>query len=133
MIIIIPARGGSKGIPNKNIREVNHKPLISYSIESACFIRQIINDTCKIILTSDSDEILSVSDQFVEVTKIKRPDTLASDTALTIDVVLHVLELIEDKKEDEIVLLLQPTVPYRPEHDLMSLINSMDCIKLIRI
>ena len=129
MIIIIPARGGSKGIPNKNLRELNHKPLVSYSIESACFIRQMSNDTCQVILTSDSEEILSVSDKFVGITKIKRPDTLANDTALTIDVVLHVLELIKDKKEDEIVLLLQPTVPFRPEHELLSLINTIDCIK----
>jgi len=107
-LAIIPARGGSKRLPNKNILDLAGKPLISYTIEAAKKSKYID----EIIVSSDSDEILEIVKEY-NIKTIKRPDYLASDTAKTIDVIKHVIEIM-NKKYDYIVLL-QPTSPLRNE------------------
>lgn len=110
-LVLIPARGGSKGIPGKNFKRLNGKPLINYTIETA---RELFSDE-NICVSTDSLEIIDV----VEGTGLKipfiRPIELATDTTSTQDVVLHALEFYESQKKRRYdkILLLQPTSPFR--------------------
>jgi CMP-N-acetylneuraminic acid synthetase len=105
-LAIIPARGGSKRLPNKNILPLAGKPMLVWTIESAIQSKYLD----EIVLSTDSDDIIKVAGNY-KIKTIKRPIELASDTAKTVDVVKHVIENI-DKKYDFIVLL-QPTSPLR--------------------
>lgn len=108
ILAIIPARGGSKRFPRKNVMPLAGKPLICWTTEAA----QKAKYLDRIIVSTDDQEIAAVSRDFgTEV--LMRPLELASDTASTIDVVLHVIESL-DKKYD-FVMLLQPTSPLRNE------------------
>ncbi|WP_299123957.1 acylneuraminate cytidylyltransferase family protein [uncultured Winogradskyella sp.] len=110
-LVIITARGGSKGIPKKNIKLLNGKPLIQYSIDVAKEIANL-EDIC---FTSDSDEIIDVAKKLGLKVEFKRPEKLATDTANSQDVMLHALETYE-KLNDQIydaIILLQPTSPFR--------------------
>lgn len=101
---IIPARGGSKGLPRKNIKTLCGKPLITWSIEAAKE-SEYIN---RIIVSTEDIEIAKIADkEGVEI--LWRPEKLATDTATTISVLQHVLKKIEA----DIVVLLQPTSPIR--------------------
>lgn len=104
-LAIIPARGGSKRLPRKNVLDLCGKPLIAWSIEAGLNSKYID----KVVVTSDDDEILEVSKKFGAET-INRPDELASDTATTFDAIKHTIDNLE--KYDYIVLL-QPTSPLR--------------------
>jgi CMP-N,N'-diacetyllegionaminic acid synthase len=106
-LAIIPARGGSKRLPRKNVLDLNGKPLIVWTIEAGLNSKYID----KIIVSSDDDEILDISKNFGAET-IKRPEELASDTATTFDAIKHTIDNLE--KYDYIVLL-QPTSPLRDE------------------
>jgi len=107
IVAIITARGGSKGLPRKNVLDLNGKPLIAYTIDAAKE-SQIFD---KIIVTTDDEEIKEVSLNFgVEV--IDRPAELATDTASSIDVLVHVLKEISDEVFTHFILL-QPTSPLR--------------------
>ena len=106
-LAIIPARGGSKRLPRKNILDLNGKPLIAHSIEAALKSKYID----KVIVTSDDDEILEISKQFGAET-VKRPDELASDTASSFDAIKHTIENTENY---DYIVLLQPTSPLRNE------------------
>ena len=85
-LAIIPARGGSKRLPKKNILELNNKPLIAYTIEAGLQSKYID----KVIVSSDDDEILNISRKF-GADIIKRPKELASDIATTFDAIKHTL------------------------------------------
>ncbi|RXK05104.1 CMP-N-acetlyneuraminic acid synthetase [Halarcobacter bivalviorum] len=103
---IIPARGGSKRLPRKNILKILDKPLIAYSIEAGLNSKYID----KLIVSSDDDEILSISKDYgAEI--IKRPANLAEDTTTTFDTLKHVVENISE--EYEYIVLLQATSPLR--------------------
>jgi CMP-N,N'-diacetyllegionaminic acid synthase len=117
ILAIIPARGGSKGVPRKNIKPLIGKPLIEYTINSALKSKLLT----KVILSSDDEEIISFSRKLgVEVPFI-RPENLAKDESSTIDVIKHALNHFSDKNENyDSVCLLQPTTPFRPK----SLIDS---------
>jgi len=104
-LAIIPARGGSKRLPRKNILDLNGKPLISYSIEAGLNSKYIDN----VIVSSDDDEILSIAKKFKAKT-IKRPDVLASDTATSFDAIRHT---IDNSDKYDYIILLQPTSPLR--------------------
>jgi CMP-N,N'-diacetyllegionaminic acid synthase len=109
-LAIIPARGGSKGIANKNIIDVNGKPLIQYSIDSAKASTYID----KIVVSTDSTEIAEAAKICGADIPALRPEYLASDTAKTIDALLHMVEEVR-KAGDEYhyLVLLQPTQPLR--------------------
>lgn len=110
VLIIIPARGGSKGIPRKNIKPLNGKPLIYYAIDTA---RAITSDE-NICVSTDDVEIKSVVDAYGLKVPFLRPDDLATDTAGTYEVLLHALDFYEQQgKHYDIVLLLQVTSPFR--------------------
>jgi len=104
-LAIIPARGGSKRLPRKNILDLNGKPLIAWSIEAGLSSKYID----KVVVTSDDDDILNLSKSLgVEI--LKRPDYLASDTATTFDTIKHVIEEVANY---DYIILLQPTSPLR--------------------
>ena len=122
-LIIIPARGGSKGIPHKNIKPLNGKPLIYYTIDVA---RQIVSDVDICVSTDDSEIIKCVEDYGLKVPFV-RPVELATDTAGTYEVLLHAIDYYESHgKQYDCVLLLQNTSPFRTvEHvkEAMKLYN----------
>ena len=109
-LVIIPARGGSKGIPRKNIKPLNGKPLIYYSIDCA---RAIFPDE-DICVSTDDTEIISVVEQYGLKVPFVRPAELASDTAGTYEVLLHALDFYEKQgRHYDAVVLLQNTSPFR--------------------
>ena len=110
ILTIIPARGGSKGIPRKNIKPLNGKPLIHYTIDVA---RAIVDDE-DICVSTDDAEIISVVEHYGLKVPFVRPAQLATDTAGTYEVLLHALDFYEKRgKEYDVVLLLQNTSPFR--------------------
>lgn len=110
VLVIIPARGGSKGIPHKNIKPLNGKPLIYYTIDTA---RAITGDE-NICVSTDDDEIIEVVEKYGLKVPFKRPAELATDTAGTYEVLLHALSYYESQgKRYDAVLLLQNTSPFR--------------------
>ena len=110
ILVIIPARGGSKGIPHKNIKQLGGKPLIHYTIDVA---RQIVSDEDICVSTDDAEIIKCVEDYGLKVPFV-RPAELATDTAGTYEVLLHALNFYEKQgKKYDIVLLLQNTSPFR--------------------
>lgn len=121
ILYLIPARGGSKGIPHKNIKLLNGKPLIQYSIEIA---RKLAEDD-DICLSTDDEEIKAVAEKLGLKVPFLRPDYLASDTATTSDVIVHALDFYEKHgRHYDVVVLLQPTSPLRTVQ------NVKDCIAL---
>lgn len=119
ILVVIPARGGSKGIPGKNIKPLNGKPLIYYTIDAA---RTIVDDS-HICVSTDDDKIINVVENYGLKVPFKRPKELATDTAGTYDVLLHALRFYEDKGEKfDVVILLQATSPFRSgEHIIEAL------------
>ena len=107
-LAIIPARGGSKRLPNKNILDLNGKPLIAWSIEAAKKSKYIDD----IVVTSDREKILDIAKKY-NVKNVKRPDYLASDIATTFDAINHTIKNLKEKYE--YIVLLQPTSPLRNE------------------
>lgn len=114
VLAIIPARGGSKGVPNKNIRIVAGKPLISYAIECARESKKIN----RIIVSTDSQVIKEiVSEYSVEI--ITRPDSLAQDDTPMPPVLEHVVQELAKRGECfDLIILLQVTSPIRTGEDL---------------
>mgnify|MGYP001225143742 CR=1 FL=1 len=113
---LIPARGGSKGIPMKNLYPFNNKPLIQWTIESALDS----NLLDKIIVSTDDDNIANFSKSKGVEVPFLREKYLAEDKSLIIDTVLRI---IEQFKSFDYVLLLQPTSPLRNKHDITNIIN----------
>ncbi len=113
MICFIPARGGSKGVPGKNIKEICGKPLIAWTIEAAKKAKGID----RVIVTTDDLAIATVAQEYGAEVPFLRPAELSSDTASAIDVYLHATEYVmhvTDQKLDKFMVLL-PTVPLRNE------------------
>lgn len=109
-LVVIPARGGSKGIPRKNIKPLNGKPLIEYTIDVA---RQIVPDS-NICVSTDDPEIISVVEKYRLKVPFIRPDYLSNDTAGTYEVLLHALDFYEKRGNVyDNIILLQVTSPLR--------------------
>lgn len=120
ILTLIPARGGSKGIPKKNIKVLGDKPLIHYSIDVAKAIVDSVDDIC---VSTDNTEIKAVAEAAGVSIPFMRPDEIATDHATTRDVILHALDFYEGKgKHYDAVLLLQPTSPFRKLSDLQQMI-----------
>jgi len=117
-LAIIPARGGSKRLPRKNILDLNGKPLIAWSIEAGLNSKYID----KTIVTSDDDEILDIAKKFHSDT-IKRPHELASDTSSTFDAIKHTIDSL---KRYDFIILLQPTSPLRTSRHIDEAIELLD-------
>jgi len=114
-LFIIPARGGSKGIPGKNIKPLNGKPLICYAIDTA---REFVPDK-DICVSTDDDRIISVVENYGLHVPFKRPDELATDGAGTYEVLLHAIDFYKRRGEDyDTIVLLQATSPFRRKEDV---------------
>jgi N-acylneuraminate cytidylyltransferase/CMP-N,N'-diacetyllegionaminic acid synthase len=131
VLAIIPARGGSKGIPKKNIINLNGKPLIQYTVDVAIESKKID----RVFLSSDDDEIISTVKELGVYSDYKRPDTFATDRATAVDVVIDALSWLEKNEgyTPDTVILLQPTSPLRLSSDIDSAIeqfskSSKDCL-----
>lgn len=122
ILFVIPARGGSKGIPGKNIKPMGGIPLICRSIDMA---RKFVDDK-DICVTTDSDEIVKVVKQHGMDVPFKRPDYLATDTASSYDVLIHAVDFYKSKGiEYDWMVLLQPTTPFRKEEDIRTMLDMM--------
>lgn len=123
ILAVIPARSGSKSVKNKNIRMINGKPMLAYSIEHAKASRYIN----RIIVTTDSEEYAAIAREYGAETPFIRPAELATDTALDLDVFRHALTWLKENEdyEPDIVAQLRPTDPFRDAADIDSMIELM--------
>ncbi len=120
IIAIIPARGGSKGLPKKNIKDICGKPLIVWSIEHAQHSKYVD----EIFVSTDSEEIAEVSKKFGCPVPFLRPAHLATDLASPVDAVMDLLKKLEkDGKNFDYLILLQPTSPLREKDDVDKMIE----------
>lgn len=117
---IIPARGGSKGLPGKNILPLLGKPLILWTIEQA-FLSRYLD---KIIVSTEDEEIAEIAKKNGAEVPFIRPKELATDNAKGIDVVIHAIEWFEKNRDSfDLIMLLQPTSPLRTVEDIDSAIR----------
>lgn len=123
VLAVIPARGGSKRLPRKNIMKIGDHPMIAYSIMAAKDASGITDW----LVSSEDDEILKIARQYGATTPFKRPGNLATDKVRNIDVVLHALEYMEKEKRCvyDIIVLLQPTAPIRNASHIDEAIDSL--------
>jgi CMP-N,N'-diacetyllegionaminic acid synthase len=110
ILALITARGGSKRLPNKNIKKLGGKPLIVWSIDGVSGA----GDVCDILVSTDDIKIKEVSEHYGASVPWLRPDELATDTSNSVDVALHALNWYEQHNEKvDGLMLLQPTSPFR--------------------
>ena len=110
ILAIIPARGGSKGVPRKNIKELGGKPLLAYTAEAALTSSLIT----KVILSTEDEEIMQVGKTHGLEVPFQRPDDLAKDQSGSLGVVQHAVQYFEKQGEFfDAVILLQVTSPFR--------------------
>jgi CMP-N,N'-diacetyllegionaminic acid synthase len=123
ILCIIPARSGSKGIPEKNIKLLCGKPLITYSIEQALETEFID----RIIVSTDDEKIAKISRSFGAETPFIRPAQLATDEASTLDVLLHTIKWCKNNENlrYDIILLLHANTPLRESNDIRN------CVKIL--
>ena len=123
ILAFIPARGGSKGIPNKNIKLFNGKPLIEWTINSALKSKLI----SKVIVSSDSQKILSISKKLGAET-VLRPKNISGDFATTESAIKHYIK--NTKESFDTIVLLSPTSPIRKIKDIDNAIKEIKTKKL---
>jgi CMP-N,N'-diacetyllegionaminic acid synthase len=111
VLALIPARGGSKGLPGKNLLPVKGRPLLAYSVAAAQGARCID----RTVLSSEDEEIIAAALTYGCEVPFRRPARLATDRATSIDVVLHALDQLPG---NEVIVLLQPTSPLRSSADI---------------
>ncbi|WP_306591081.1 cytidylyltransferase domain-containing protein [Geothrix sp. 21YS21S-4] len=116
VLAVIPARGGSKGLPGKNIRPVAGKPLLAWSIEAGLQSRYVDY----LVVSTDSPEIAAVAESHGAEAPFLRPDSLASDTAGHAEVMLHALDWMEVNRnvQADYLVMLEPTSPLRDAKDV---------------
>ena len=119
---MIPARGGSKGVPRKNIRDLCGSPLISYTIEAALAARPLLHS---VVVTTDDLAIAEVARTCGAEVPFLRPANLATDEARSLPVVQHAVEFMEsrDSVRFDWICLLQPTAPLRLAGDVVAAID----------
>lgn len=133
-LFVIPARGGSKGLPGKNIKVLGGKPLIHYAIELA---REFSGDE-HICVSTDSEEIRQVVQGIGLKVPFVRPSELATDSANSRDVVLHALQFYQrvNSINYDCITLLQPTSPFRSANDLKTMLgafrNTLDMVVSVK-
>lgn len=132
-LIVIPARGGSKGIPRKNIKLLNGKPLIHYTIEAA----QNIFDSSRICVSTEDLEINAIAKKSGLNYSYLRPEKLSTDISSSRDVVLDVIDHYQNQGQVfETIILLQPTSPFRTSKHILeaiSLYESSDCEMVVSV
>ena len=127
---IIPARGGSKGIPKKNIAQLSGKPLIAYTINAALKSKLLT----KVIVSTDDKKIADIAKEYGCEVPFIRPESLSGDDVLTYPVLKHAIEFLQENNHEkyDAILLLQPTSPFRSSKDIDNAINllskDVDCV-----
>jgi len=117
---LIPARGGSKGIPNKNRKELGGKPLLQYTVEATLGAKLLD----AVVFSSEDTTLMNLAEQMGAEVAFRRPDHLAIDTAGSLEVVQHALESLAEKgKHYDAVCLLQVTTPFRTSEDIDAAIS----------
>lgn len=116
MIALIPARGGSKGLPGKNIKNLCGKPLIAHTIGAALNASGID----RVVVTTDSEEIAEIAKQYGAEVPFLRPEELAGDTSSAVDVYLHAVDFLQKESGQEIqkFMVLLPTAPLRGSENI---------------
>lgn len=123
-LYIIPARGGSKGIPGKNIKPLGGKPLIAYAIEAA---RDAGAPDSRIIVSTDDERIARVARDCGLAVDYMRPESLGGDTVGSREVILDVMDWADGRGIDyDAVVLLQPTSPFRMAEDISGAVALYD-------
>jgi CMP-N,N'-diacetyllegionaminic acid synthase len=117
MIAFIPARSGSRGIPHKNIKHLGGKPLLAWSIEFAlkCGLRPVVS--------SESEIYLKIAEEYGAETLLRHP-ALAEDNTPMFDVLKH--EVLKIEPKPEVIVILQPTTPFRNVEDLQQALKMLD-------
>ena len=130
VLCFILARGGSKGLPRKNVKLLHGKPLIAHSIDVAKKVKYID----EIYVSTEDDEIKEITKKY-GTKVIDRPKELATDTASYLDTVQHMIEKISNTKDDPLVILLETTFPIRKVSDVEKCIEmyneDTDCISAV--
>lgn len=134
ILAIIPARGGSKSIPRKNVLSLHGKPLIAWPIELAKSVEKI----GRVVVTSDDDEIMSVASQCGAEVPFKRPMELSADDTPTLPVLRHCIAYLKEKEgyEPDIVLLLYATSPFLKKkrvEEALSYFNDSRCNTVVSV
>src|SRR6185503_17134341 len=132
-LALVPARGGSKGIPRKNIRNFAGYPLIAWSIAAA----KQASGVTRVIVSTDDEEIASVAREYGAETPFLRPSELAQDQTTDLPVFEHALDWLEKNEgyQPEIVIQLRPTSPIRPNDCVNSAVKILlehedaDCVR----
>lgn len=133
ILVVIPARSGSKGIPGKNIKKLHGKPLINYTIEAA----KEIFENSQVIVSTDDKEIAEIAASHGANIPFLRPKELAQDDSSTRDVILHLVDYFELKKSmPSVIVLLQVTSPLRNSKHLneaLDLFFHKDCDMVVSV
>jgi len=122
-LAIIPARGGSKGLPRKNIKELNGKPLIEWSIKTGLKSKYLD----EVVVSTDDQEIADIAQQHGAKIPFLRPVYLANDTATSFDAIKHTIDFYKNtlNKEFDYIVLLEPTSPLRTIDDIDKAIEQL--------
>jgi len=134
VLALIPARGGSKGLPRKNVLDVGGHPLIAWTIAAAQRSKYISD----VVVSTDDEEIRTASLKYGAKAPFLRPSALSSDTATSVDVALHALRFFEEEKYD-FLIFLQPTSPLRTAADidqafeLMLAKRAVSCVSICEV
>lgn len=122
-LALIPARGGSKRIPKKNLLKLNGKPLVAWSIEAALKSQYID----KVVVSTDNSDIAKISKKYGAKVPFKRPKKFATDNSSRSDVINHIIQFYKKKKLQifDYIVYLQPTSPLRDEKDIDKAIRLM--------
>lgn len=121
ILAIIPARGGSKGLPGKNIKPLLGKPLIAWTIEQARKSRYVD----KLVVSTDDKKIAEISKSYGAEVPFLRPKALAEDSSPTSDAIMHAVDWFEKRGETfDILVLLEPTSPLRKDDDIDNAIKA---------
>ncbi len=117
VLAVIPARGGSKGVPRKNIRDLCGKPVIAWTIETALAAG---DDLHRVIVSTDDPEIAVAAHAFGVEAPFMRPAELATDEAPGLPVIQHAVKFVEEEEGKSVdwVMILQPTAPFRTANDI---------------
>jgi len=123
-LVVIPARGGSKGIPHKNIYPVAGKPLLGYAIE--CMQATAVD--CDVVVSTDDEKIEEVANSYEGVTVIQRPAEISHDTAKTEDALIHAVTYMREHtgQEYDAVVTLQPTSPLRKPQTVEQFLHAFE-------
>ena len=134
ILAIIPARGGSKGIPLKNIKKLNKLPLVAHTIQDAKNSKQIN----RIIVSTDNKKIAEISRKYGAETPFLRPKSFSKNSSSTLDVVQHTIQFLKkvENYTPDIVTILLPTSPFRAStliDDSIKLLKKSDATSVVNV